>query len=153
MLATVKTFRELTTGELYKLLQLRSEVFVVEQQCIYMDMDNLDHKALHVLGWEGSNLVAYARIFKPGDYFDTASIGRVSVKTDFRGEGLGMEIMGEAIKAVRDVFKTKKITLSAQTYLKEFYLNMGFLPIGEQYLEDDIPHIKMELHPEDNQLK
>lgn len=138
-----KTFNQLNTTELYDLLQLRSEVFVVEQDCVYLDIDGKDTKALHVLGYKDDKLVAYTRIFKPGDYFKEASIGRVVVKENQRQEGYGYDIMNASIYAIKNYFKTSDIRISAQTYLKRFYNNLGFKEVGEEYLEDGIPHINM----------
>ncbi len=138
-----KSFKELTTQELYKLLQLRSEVFVVEQDCVYQDIDGKDQKALHVLGFENETLVAYTRIFKSGEYFENASIGRVVVAETKRDKQYGKLIMEASIKAIKDNFSTNKITISAQVYLKNFYSDLGFKADGEEYLEDNIPHIKM----------
>lgn len=139
----VKTFQKLTNEELYNLLQLRSEVFVVEQDCVYQDIDDKDQKALHVLGFKKEKLVAYTRIFKSGDYFKEASIGRVVVKKNERQYKYGYDIMNTSIKAIKDFFNETKIKLSAQTYLKSFYNNLGFIEKGEEYLEDGIPHIEM----------
>ena len=138
-----KTFDELNKLELYQLLALRAEVFVVEQDCAYQDVDGKDFKALHLLGWEKAKLVAYARIFGPGDYFEEASIGRIVVQKDHRASGLGKEIVLAAQQAIFEYYKTQKIKLSAQSYLKEFYEDMGYNSIGEEYLEDGIPHIAM----------
>jgi ElaA protein len=140
---TVKKFEELTINELYDLLALRAEVFVVEQNCVYQDVDGKDTKALHVLGKENNNLVAYTRIFKPGDYFKEASIGRVVVSPNVRGRKLGYDLMKQSIEAVKTYFQTTNIHISAQCYLMDFYKNLGFEPRGESYLEDDIPHIAM----------
>jgi len=145
MEVTVKTFQELTLEELYKLLQLRSDIFVVEQECVFLDPDDKDQKALHVLGWEESELVAYARIFGPGAYFTEASIGRVAVKKAFRGKGFGVQLMQASIQAIGRRFKTLNIALSAQKYLERFYRDLGFLPEGNEYLEDGIPHLRMVL--------
>lgn len=139
----VKTFSQLTTKELYDLLQLRSEVFVVEQDCVYQDIDGKDQKALHVLGFKDEVLVGYTRIFKPGDYFELASIGRVVVKENERKHKYGYVIMDASIKTIKDVFNTTDIKISAQCYLKRFYNNLQFFEVGEQYLEDGIPHIAM----------
>lgn len=139
----VKTFSQLTTKELYDLLQLRSEVFVVEQDCVYQDIDGKDQKALHVLGFKDEVLVGYTRIFKPGDYFELASIGRVVVKENERKHKYGYDIMDASIKTIKDVFNTTDIKISAQCYLKRFYNNLQFFEVGEQYLEDGIPHIAM----------
>lgn len=139
----VKTFSQLTTKELYDLLQLRSEVFVVEQDCVYQDIDGKDQKALHVLGFKDEVLVGYTRIFKPGDYFELASIGRVVVKENERKHKYGYDIMDASIKTIKDVFNTTDIKISAQCYLKRFYNNLQFFEVGDQYLEDGIPHIAM----------
>ena len=143
MTIEVKSFRELSVRELYDALQLRSAVFVVEQACIYQDMDGKDINALHVLGSEGGTLLAYTRILAPGVYFKEASIGRVAVRTSARGKGLGKEIMKASILAAEQHFGKEGITLSAQSYLRKFYRELGFLEIGEEYLEDGIPHIRM----------
>ena len=139
----IKTFEELNTNELYELLRLRSEVFVVEQNCIYLDIDNKDQKAIHVLGLKNNTIVAYTRLFKTGDYFDDTSIGRVVVAKNERSHKYGYDIMNATIKAANDLFGAGPIRVSAQTYLKQFYLNLGFHEVGEGYLEDGIPHIEM----------
>lgn len=138
-----KTFQQLSLDELYAILRLRSEVFVVEQDCVYQDVDDKDQKALHVLGFKDKQLVAYTRIFKPGDYFDEASIGRVVVAKKERSHRYGYDIMEASIKAVETYFETNVIKISAQMYLKKFYTNLGFKVKGDSYLEDDIPHIRM----------
>ncbi|WCO01689.1 GNAT family N-acetyltransferase [Psychroserpens ponticola] len=139
----VKTFQELTTQELYDVLQLRSEVFVVEQDCVYQDIDGKDHNALHVIGFKDGNVVAYTRLFKPGYYFDKASIGRVVVKDSQREHKYGYEIMKASIKAIKSHYQVSTIKISAQTYLKRFYNALEFFEVGEEYLEDGIPHIAM----------
>ena len=138
-----KPFSELTTNELYAILQLRSEVFVVEQDCVYQDIDFKDQKALHVIGFKNNKIVAYTRIFKPGDYFEKASIGRVVVAKNERINKYGHTILKAAIHAIHGFYKETTIKISAQTYLKKFYETHGFLQIGEEYLEDNIPHIAM----------
>ncbi|MCM4160073.1 GNAT family N-acetyltransferase [Antarcticibacterium flavum] len=138
-----KNFNELSLKELYSILQLRSEVFVVEQDCVYQDIDGKDDTALHVLGKDRDQLVAYTRCFKPGDYFEEAAIGRVIVKEGQRKYGYGHEIMKASIQAIETFYKTEKIKLSAQQYLTEFYESHGFEQTGEGYLEDGIPHIAM----------
>jgi ElaA protein len=145
MQVTDKTFQELTLEELYKLLQLRSDIFVVEQDCVFLDPDDKDQQAIHVLGWEGSELVGYARVFGPGDYFREASIGRVAVKKAYRDQGLGVQLMRASINATEKRFGTSHIALSAQKYLELFYSDLGFAAEGEEYLEDGIPHIRMVL--------
>lgn len=139
----VKSFDKLSTKELYDLLQLRSEVFVVEQDCVYQDIDGKDQKALHILGFKDELLVAYTRIFKPGDYFELASIGRVVVKENQRLYKYGYDIMKASIQAIKTEYNQTKIKISAQCYLKRFYNNLNFLEVGEQYLEDGIPHVAM----------
>ncbi|MCO5724187.1 GNAT family N-acetyltransferase [Robiginitalea marina] len=148
MEVSVKTFGELEKEELYQVLQLRAAIFVVEQECAYQDLDGKDRKALHVLGKENGDVVAYTRVFGPGDYFDDASIGRVAVRSDFRGKGLGLEIMEASLEVVRGRYAGVTITLSAQQYLEKFYKDLGFRSIGETYLEDGIPHIRMVKDPE-----
>ena len=139
----ITSYSELNTEELYSLLQLRSEVFVVEQDCVYQDIDGKDKKALHVLGFKNNKLVAYTRIFKPGDYFNEASIGRVVVRKEERKFKYGYAIMEASIKAVQRYFNQTTIKISAQEYLKQFYVNLGFQQQGDSYLEDGIPHIAM----------
>ena len=140
---TTKSFQELTINELYDILQLRVEVFCVEQNCVYQDIDGKDEKAHHVIGKKDNKIIAYTRIFKPGDYFKEASIGRVVVCKEERQHKYGYDIMEASIQAVSDYFKVTTIKLSAQTYLRKFYNNLGFKEIGEEYLEDGIPHIAM----------
>lgn len=139
----IKTFNELTLKELYEVLQLRSQVFVVEQDCVYQDIDGKDEKALHVLGYKTGELVAYTRCFKPGDYFQEASIGRVIVKENHRKYGYGHEILKASVNEIKNRYHTGVIKLSAQQYLVEFYKAHGFKEKGEGYLEDGIPHIGM----------
>jgi len=139
----IKPFNTLTTQELYDLLQLRSEVFVVEQDCVYQDVDGKDQKALHVLGYKDEKLIAYTRVFKPGFYFKEACIGRVVVVENERQFKYGYSIMEASIEAIKVHYNETTIKISAQTYLKKFYTNLGFDIVGEEYLEDDIPHIAM----------
>lgn len=140
---SVKAFDELNTTELYDLLQLRTEIFVVEQDCVYQDLDGKDQKALHIIGTKDGKTVAYTRVFKAGDYLAQASIGRVVVAAGERQYGYGREIMNASIKAVEEQFHETSIALSAQTYLKRFYNSLGFIEKGGEYLEDGIPHIMM----------
>ena len=139
----IKRFNELSTSELYSLLQLRSEVFVVEQNCVYQDVDGKDNKAIHVLGYFDTELAAYSRLFDKGIYFEEASIGRVVVSPKLRDKKLGHDLMQVSIAAVNEHFKEHNITISAQEYLKKFYESHGFVQTSEMYLEDDIPHIQM----------
>lgn len=139
----IKDFDSLDIYELHDILQLRSEVFVVEQDCVYQDIDGKDHKALHVYGKQDGKIVTYTRCFPPGYYFDQAAIGRVVVHPDYRKNDLGKKIMRASIEAIEDTYQTSNITLSAQTYLGRFYSDLGFQAVGEEYLEDGIPHVKM----------
>ena len=139
----VKNFNDLTTKELYALLQLRSEIFVVEQDCVYQDIDYKDQKASHILGYQNEKLVAYTRVFDAGIYFDQASIGRVLVRENARNHKYGYDIMNASIDAITLNYGEQPIKISAQTYLKTFYNNLGFVELGEEYLEDGIPHIAM----------
>lgn len=140
---TVKTFDELTIYELHDLLQLRSEVFVVEQDCVYQDIDGKDAKAIHVLGKKDGKIVAYTRCFPPGIYFNEAAIGRVVVQQNQREHSYGHSIMNASKQAIKEKFHTDTIKLSAQTYLIKFYEAHGFTVTGKEYLEDGIPHVAM----------
>lgn len=144
--SVIKTFNELSPQDIYSILQLRSEVFVVEQNCVYQDIDDKDQYALHLLLKKDDYLIGYSRIFKAGDYFKEASIGRVLVKKQDRNNRNGSLLMELSIKAIKDYFKENTVKISAQTYLKKFYNELGFDPIGEEYLEDGIPHIAMLLN-------
>ena len=139
----IKSFSELNTNELYQILQLRAEVFVVEQDCVYQDVDGKDQKSLHVFGTKNNKIIAYTRIFKPGDYSKNASIGRVVVVASERKFGFGHDVMKASILAIKNYFKEDIITISAQVYLKKFYESHGFYQVGKDYLEDGIPHIEM----------
>ncbi len=139
----IKRFKELLTLELYQLLQLRSEVFVVEQNCVYQDIDSKDEKAIHILGKFEDKIVVYARIFNAGAYFENASIGRVVISEKYRTQKWGHELMKKAISSIESEIGVQPITISAQLYLKKFYENHGFVQLGEMYLEDGIPHIEM----------
>ena len=139
----IKPFNELSLRELYSLLKLRSIVFVVEQNCVYQDIDGKDEKALHLLGEYNNEIVAYARLFKGGDYFENASIGRVVIHPEARDKKFGHEMMQKAIAGIETYFKETKITISAQLYLQKFYESHGFVKTSDVYLEDDIEHIEM----------
>jgi ElaA protein len=139
-----KPFKELTSLELYKILQLRSEVFVVEQNCVYQDIDNKDTVGYHLTCFENEELLAYARVLGPGvSYTDYSSIGRVCNKLTHRQLGLGKILMEEAIRKFNELFPKYSIKISAQSYLLKFYADLRFEKIGEEYLEDQIPHIAM----------
>ena len=139
MIWEVREWAELSTREVENIFSLRSEVFVVEQDCVYQDIDGKDQKAKHVLGKKENDIVAYARIFKPGDYFKEASFGRAVVKKTERGKGIGDELVMNSIKNISDY----EIKISAQSYLKGFYGKHGFKSEGNEYLEDGIPHTAM----------
>ncbi len=138
-----KTFSELDTEDLYQILRLRSEVFVVEQDCVYQDIDNKDQNAIHLYYKENDQIVAYTRIFKAGDYYENPCIGRVVVSKKNRGKDLGKKIMIDSIEYIKQNINGEKIELSAQKYLDKFYKDLGFYKIGEDYLEDGIPHQRM----------
>lgn len=139
----IKRFKELSTEELYEIMFLRSEVFIVEQNCVYQDIDRKDPKAIHVLGYYNNELAAYCRLFDAGDYFDQSSIGRVVVSPKYRDKKLGHDLIQKAIEIIEAEYKQTNITISAQQYLQKFYETHGFKQTSEMYLEDDIPHIEM----------
>ena len=138
-----KTFSELNNEELYQILRLRSEVFVVEQDCVYQDIDNKDQTALHRYCRENDEILGYTRIFNAAHYYENPSIGRVVVSKKNRGQDIGKKIMIDSIEYIKQNIKGKKIELSAQKYLDKFYKDLGFYKTGEDYLEDGIPHQRM----------
>ncbi len=140
---SMQKFETLSRKELYDILQLRSAVFVVEQTCIYQDIDGKDDKALHILGKSADKLVAYARCFPPTIYFKEAAIGRVIIHKEYRNKGLGHQLIKAAIAAIKTEYKTTKIRISAQQHLTKFYESHQFKVVGDGYLEDGIPHIQM----------
>jgi ElaA protein len=139
----IKSFENLSVNELYDILRLRSEIFVVEQNCVYLDLDGKDKLALHLFGEFEGKIVGYSRLFKPGITFDNASIGRVVVDANYRDRKWGHDLMREAIAGIKNHFGESKVTIGAQLYLKKFYESHGFVQTSEMYLEDDIPHIEM----------
>lgn len=139
----LKKFNELTLDELYTILQLRSEVFVVEQNCVYHDVDGKDQYAWHLMATENGKLIAYTRIFAAGVTYADPSIGRVVTSPSNRGSGLGRELMERSIEYCEKLFGKTSITLGAQVYLKNFYESLGFIVSGEEYIEDGIPHVTM----------
>jgi ElaA protein len=139
----IRTFEELNNKELYNIITLRETVFVVEQNCPYLDCDGKDFESLHMGIYAEDKLQAYVRLVPPGLSYDSWSIGRVVVSPEFRGLGLGKMVMQEAIEYLKNEKKAEKITISAQEYLLRFYNELGFHQVGEGYLEDDIPHVKM----------
>ena len=128
---------------MYVILQLRSEVFVVEQDCVYQDLDYKDQLAYHILGVLDNQIVAYSRLFKSCDYFLKPSIGRIVVKEEFRKLNYGYQLVTNSINFIENNLQESNILISAQSYLTKFYNSLGFIKIGEEYLEDGIPHIKM----------
>lgn len=141
-----KSFAELTTEELYALLKLRSEVFVVEQNCVYQDVDDYDQQAMHLLMMLNGELQAYSRLIPPGLKYKTASLGRVVTSPNARGGGYGKALMLETVKHCKALWPTAPVTISAQAYLERFYQELGFQTESEPYLEDGIPHIQMRLN-------
>lgn len=142
----IKEFNELSLEELYYLLQLRSEVFIVEQDCVYQDIDGKDQKSLHVIGKKNNIIIAYTRLFKQGDYFKEASIGRVVVDKAQRQHNYGSQLIEASIITINKVYKTSSIKISAQLYLENYYKKFGFKSTGNTYLEDGIPHISMQIN-------
>lgn len=140
---STKSFAELSKKELYELLQLRQKIFIVEQKCAYLDADGKDFDALHLLGLKESELIAYTRILAPGSVCKEASIGRVLIAEDSRGQGLAHDLVKEAISVSESIFKSPCIRISAQQYLENFYKGHGFLSVGQTYLEDGLAHIEM----------
>ena len=143
----LKKFSDLTANEIHDVLQLRINVFVVEQNCPYNELDGKDKIALHLLGFNNKNeIIAYTRIFKPGDYYKQAAFGRVVVHEEFRNQKIGYDLVNKTIEEIKMLFGNSDIKIGAQTYLKKFYKSFGFNQIGEGYIEDGIPHIYMVLH-------
>jgi len=141
-----KTFNELTAPELYAILQLRNEVFVVEQNCVYQDADDKDQASVHLCGWDNKKLVAYTRIIPPGISYQEASIGRVVTSPAYRETGSGRQLMKESINLTSILYNCSEIKIGAQLYLLDFYQSLGFVQCSPSYLEDGIPHIEMILH-------
>ena len=139
----IKWFEELGVQEMYEILQLRTEVFVVEQNCVYQDLDGKDNKSLHVSGYLNEVLVAYVRIVKAGVSYSEIAIGRVVVSPAHRHKSLGHEVMTKAIEIVESQLGVQPIRISAQSHLEKFYGKLGFVSTGKAYLEDGIPHIEM----------
>jgi len=143
---TLKRFDELTLDEFHDILQLRINIFVVEQNCPYPELDDKDRFAYHFFGTaETGQIVAYTRIFEPGFNYKEASIGRVVVHDKFRHRKLGYELMSRSIGQVEKLFDTREIRIGAQSHLKDFYGSLGFSSTGEDYIEDGIPHTYMVL--------
>ena len=139
----LKKFDDLTPAELYCIMQLRNEVFVVEQNCVYQDADNKDLSSYHFMGWDNDKLVAYTRLLPPGLSYTEASIGRVVNSPAARGSGIGRELMLQSIEQVKKLFGEGPIKIGAQLYLNQFYTSLGFQQTSDIYLEDNIEHIEM----------
>lgn len=139
----IKKFDELKAKDIYNILAIRNEVFIVEQDCVYMDCDYKDFNSYHLFLEQNGEIVAYLRVLEKGVSFDQISIGRVAVKKDFRGKGLSREMMLKAINFIENDLKETSIKIQAQSYLINFYTSLGFKPISDEYLEDNIPHIDM----------
>lgn len=139
----LKKFEELTPHELYAILHLRNEVFVVEQNCVYQDADNKDQSSFHFMAWQEEKLLAYTRILPAGIAFDMVSIGRVVTSPGVRRTGMGKELMIRSIEEVQKLYGKVPIWIGAQLYLKEFYNSLGFQQSSDVYLEDGIEHIEM----------
>ena len=139
----IKSFEELSNHELYTILKLRCEVFVVEQNCPYLDEDDKDQNSYHLMGWKDDLLAAYTRILPAGLAFEEASIGRVVTSPKARGAGIGRGLMLQSIKQLYNLFGEVPIRIGAQLYLKNFYASLGFEQVSDMYLEDNIPHVKM----------
>ena len=139
----IKKFNELTTKELYEILKVRAEVFVVEQNCVYQDLDSKDEVSYHLFLEDNSEIIAYLRILPKGISYPETSIGRVLTKASYRKKGLSKEMVQKAIDFIIDILEEKEIKISAQAYLQKFYKSFGFKPISGIYLEDGIEHIEM----------
>lgn len=139
----IRTFDELSNRELYSILRLRSEIFVVEQNCVYQDLDNKDLNAYHLMAIENGELIGYLRILNKGVSYKEASIGRVVVKKEYRRKKLGLEIINKGIDFIINTLQEKEVRISAQVYAKNLYKKAGFVEVSEEYLEDDIPHVEM----------
>lgn len=138
-----KHFNDLTPHELYAIMRLRSEVFVVEQNCVFLDADNNDQNSHHLLIRDKDNLAAYCRLIPRGSMYEQMSIGRVVSSPAYRRTGVGKILMGEAIKACYELFGKGPIKIGAQLYLKNFYASFGFVQTSDIYLEDGIQHVEM----------
>ena len=137
----LKYYHELSLDLLYLILKTRQEVFILEQKCNYLDADNLDQHSRHLIGFQDGKIVAYMRIVDQYKLYDHVSFGRVLVVKEYRGRGLGIDLMKQALKKIS--VPGESIIMSAQSYLIDFYIKFGFYTIGEEYLEDEIPHVKM----------
>lgn len=138
-----KPFTALTPDELYAILRLRIDVFIVEQQCIFQDADNNDQQAMHLMFWENNQLAAYSRLFAPGIMYPESSIGRILTNSQFRNKNYGKKLLTESIQQIYRLYGLQPIQIGAQLYLKKFYESFGFRQSGDIYVEDGIDHIHM----------
>jgi ElaA protein len=139
----LKSFEELNSFELYKILKLRSQVFVVEQNCVFLDMDDKDQYSHHLMGWNNKDLAAYSRLIAPGKVYKQMTIGRVVTSPNYRKTGAGKELITVSIKKCYELFGKEEIKIGAQLYLKKFYSSFGFIQSCDIYDEDGIEHIEM----------
>lgn len=139
----IKKFNELNVEEIYKILALRNEVFIVEQECPYLDCDDKDLNSYHLFSEENGEIVAYLRILEKGVSYDEISIGRVAVKKIYRGKGISRKMIMKAIEFIENNLSEDTIKIQAQAYLLNFYSSLGFKAVSQEYLEDNIPHIDM----------
>lgn len=139
----LKTFEELSTSELHDILKLRQDIFIIEQTCIYPDIDGADTKAHHYFAYDNNTLVAYTRIFAPGIKYRESSIGRIVVSPDQRGTGLGKELVANSIVECNKLYRNENIRIEAQAHLEKFYNDLGFISEGEIYIVDGIDHQEM----------
>ncbi|WP_312078727.1 GNAT family N-acetyltransferase [Chryseobacterium sp.] len=139
----IKNFEEITTAELYEIIKARVDVFVVEQDCPYPDLDGYDQQAIHLWAEQENNVLAYCRIFNKGIKYNETSIGRVLTSEKGRGKNLGKQLIQYALETIENRFKTLEVRISAQDYLLKFYSGFGFQDTGKKYLEDNIPHTEM----------
>jgi len=143
---TLKNFHDLTVDELYAILHLRSEIFVVEQNCVFLDVDYKDQKASHLMGYDNDKLVAYTRLLPPGISYTEMSIGRVVTLAAARNSGIGKLLMTTSIGKIYELFGKQPVRIGAQLYLKRFYESFGFQQSSAVYIEDGIEHIEMLLN-------
>ena len=141
----LRPFDRLSGGEIYNVLRLRSKVFVVEQQCLYLDMDDRDQEAFHLLGTQDGSLVAYARLVAPGAYYRESAIGRIVTAPEVRGMGIGKLLVKESLEIARRLYGDGTVRIGAQRHLEDFYAGFGFRADGEPFIEDGIPHVEMVL--------
>lgn len=141
------TFSQLSSEQLYDLLKLRVDIFVVEQTCPYPELDNKDRAAgvYHLLGYRDDQLIAYSRLLGPAISYSNASFGRVAIKQSCRGQGVGQQLLSKILVTCQEIWPNQDIDIGAQQYLLGFYERNGFKAISPMYLEDDIPHLDMRL--------